>query len=60
MERILSSLAVFTIMGAKVYDVLMNLRKKLIYQSWHRGMRENDFLLGAFADAFLPTFFMPE
>ncbi len=34
----------------------MDLRKKLIYQSWHRGMRENDFLLGSFADTFLPTF----
>ena len=38
----------------------MDLRKKLIYQSWHRGMRENDLLLGAFADAALPTFSMAE
>ena len=34
----------------------MDLKKKLIYQSWHRGMQENDLLLGAFADAVLPTF----
>jgi len=34
----------------------MDLRKKLIYQSWHRGTQENDLLLGPFADAFLPTF----
>jgi len=33
----------------------MDLRKKLIYQSWHRGMQENDLLLGAFAEAVLPT-----
>lgn len=33
----------------------MDLKKKLIYQSWHRGMRENDLLLGPFADAILPT-----
>lgn len=34
----------------------MNLKKKLIYQSWHRGTRENDLLLGSFADASLSTF----
>jgi len=27
--------------------------KKLTYLSWHRGTRENDFLLGRFADACL-------
>lgn len=32
----------------------MTLLKKLIYQSWHRGTRENDLLLGPFADAILP------
>lgn len=26
-------------------------RKKLLFRSWHRGMREMDLLLGAFADA---------
>jgi antitoxin CptB len=33
----------------------MDLVKKLTYQSWHRGTRENDLLLGHFADAVLPT-----
>jgi antitoxin CptB len=33
----------------------MDLLKKLQYQSWHRGTRENDLLLGPFADAILPT-----
>lgn len=33
----------------------MDLIKKLIYQSWHRGTRENDLLLGSFADAILST-----
>jgi antitoxin CptB len=26
-------------------------RKKLKFRSWHRGMREMDFVLGRFADA---------
>ncbi len=26
-------------------------RKKLLFRSWHRGMREMDLLLGSFADA---------
>lgn len=26
-------------------------RKKLVFRSWHRGMREMDFILGRFADA---------
>ena len=26
-------------------------RKKLKFRSWHRGMREMDFILGRFADA---------
>ncbi len=29
------------------------LLKKLHYRSWHRGTRENDLLLGRFADAFM-------
>lgn len=33
----------------------MDLQKKLTYQSWHRGTRENDLLLGSFADAILPN-----
>lgn len=30
--------------------------KKLSYQSWHRGMRELDLILGGFADQYLSTF----
>jgi len=26
-------------------------RRKLLFRSWHRGMRESDLILGAFADA---------
>lgn len=26
-------------------------RRKLLFRSWHRGMREVDLILGAFADA---------
>jgi antitoxin CptB len=33
----------------------MTLLKKLTHQSWHRGTRENDLLLGLFADEVLPT-----
>ncbi len=35
---------------------LENMRKKLIFRSWHRGTREIDLLLGRFADAHLPDF----
>lgn len=28
--------------------------KRLYYQSWHRGCKETDLLLGRFADAVLP------
>lgn len=30
-------------------------RKKLIFRAWHRGTREMDLLLGAFADSFVLT-----
>jgi antitoxin CptB len=43
---------------AKVYNNSMDLLKKLTYQSWHRGTRENDLLLGSFANAILPTLSM--
>jgi len=32
-------------------EVLEPRRKKLLFRSWHRGMREMDFILGRFADA---------
>ncbi|MGO1117471.1 succinate dehydrogenase assembly factor 2 [Rhodovibrionaceae bacterium A322] len=31
-------------------------RKRLVWQSWHRGMREMDLLLGNFAEAHLEGF----
>jgi len=30
-------------------------QKRLIYRSWHRGMKENDLLLGNFANAHVPA-----
>ena len=31
-------------------------RKRLLYRSWHRGMRESDLILGRFAAAHLAGF----
>lgn len=31
-----------------------NTKKRLRYQSWHRGCKETDDILGPFADAWLP------
>jgi antitoxin CptB len=30
-------------------------RKRLLFRSWHRGMREADLLLGPFAERHLPA-----
>lgn len=30
--------------------------KRMIYQSWHRGCKETDVLLGHFAKTYLPEF----
>lgn len=30
-------------------------RRKLLFRSWHRGMRETDLILGTFADAEIGT-----
>lgn len=38
--------------GMKIEDR----RKMLIFRSWHRGTREMDLLMGAFADAYVPGF----
>ena len=35
-------------------------RKRLIFRSWHRGTREMDLLLGAFADRYVPGFSVEE
>ena len=32
-------------------DELDARRRKLLFRSWHRGMRETDLILGQFADA---------
>jgi len=37
-------------------NCLKNKIKKLSYQSWHRGTRELDFILGQFSDKYLSTF----
>ena len=31
-------------------------RRRLLYQSWHRGIREMDLILGRFAETFIETF----
>lgn len=36
-------------------DNLEILRKRLYYQSQHRGMKEMDFVLGGFAEKFIQT-----
>lgn len=34
---------------------LDNRRKKILFRSWHRGIREMDLIMGGFADTYLPT-----
>lgn len=34
----------------------MTIQKKLIYSSWHRGVREADLILGPFASIYVPEF----
>ncbi len=36
-------------------DGLDGRRKRLLFRSWHRGMREMDLVLGRFADAHIAT-----
>ncbi len=35
-------------------------RKRLLFRSWHRGTKEADLLLGAFAEAHLATLDPPQ
>jgi antitoxin CptB len=35
-------------------DELTNLRKRLIFRSWHRGTREMDLIMGRFAESAVP------
>lgn len=30
-------------------------RRKILFRAWHRGMRENDLIMGGFADAHIGT-----
>lgn len=30
-------------------------RRKILFRAWHRGMRENDLIMGGFADAHIAT-----
>ena len=36
-------------------EELDNRRKRLIFRSWHRGMREMDLIMGTFADVNVPA-----
>lgn len=35
---------------------LTNKRKRLIFRSWHRGMKEMDQIMGSFANQYVPNF----
>ncbi|MGH6974545.1 MAG: succinate dehydrogenase assembly factor 2, partial [Stellaceae bacterium] len=41
---------------AQEEDGVEKQRKRLLYQSRHRGTKESDLFLGAFADNYLPNF----
>ncbi len=41
---------------AQEEDGVEKQRKRLLYQSRHRGTKESDLFLGAFADTYLPNF----
>lgn len=45
-----------TMHQAKANLNIADMRKKLIFRSWHRGTREIDLILGRFADAHVPDF----
>jgi antitoxin CptB len=42
--------------GKMMTEELENLRKKLIFRSWHRGTREMDLMMGKFATAVVPSY----
>src|SRR6478609_6674351 len=35
-------------------------RRKILFRAWHRGMRENDLIMGRFADRTIETLSEPE
>lgn len=41
-------------------DALTTRRKRLLYQSAHRGTQEADLLIGGFATQYLPTLSAPQ
>ncbi len=41
-------------------ETLEKKRKRLIFRSWHRGMREMDLIMGSFADEHVPEFTVDE
>ena len=41
---------------ARSSDGLDPRRRRLLFRSWHRGIREMDLILGRFADAFIADF----
>ena len=41
-------------------EELDNRRKRLIFRSWHRGMREMDLIMGTFADNNVPAMSVAE
>jgi antitoxin CptB len=45
-----------TVTGTRISsEGLDERRRRLLFRSWHRGIREMDFVLGRFADAHLTT-----
>jgi antitoxin CptB len=45
---------------ARSSDGLDLRRRKLLFRSWHRGMRETDLIMGRFADAAVAELTEPE
>ena len=43
-------------MPALMTEPMDTRRKRLLFRSWHRGTKEADLLLGAFAERHLPDF----
>jgi antitoxin CptB len=37
-------------------ETTTNKRKRLIFRSWHRGMKEMDQIMGSFANKYVPIF----
>jgi antitoxin CptB len=46
--------------GTRSGDGLDPRRRKLLFRSWHRGMREMDLIMGRFADSYIAKLEEPE